>query len=168
MRARRPLAIIVSASDVVSAPNSGKIGVSPVPASCLFAIPPDVFEKEIAERNVREPFADGARDGGGHRALVDLIGTRRRNRHGPQRQAERAGLRFEHFDPHRMHRHSVARPVDGRQQCGDLDTQASMSGSCAPATRCLCRSTTKSSVFKRVIAMKTRRTRRRQIEEHAD
>ena len=61
----------------------------------LFAIAPDVLEKQIAERHVREAFGDGACDGGRHRALVDLVGTRRRNRHLPQRQPKRVRLRLE-------------------------------------------------------------------------
>ena len=59
MRARMPPAIISRASAGVGSPQSGKSGVSPVPASRSSRYS-DVLEEQIAERDVREAVGDGA------------------------------------------------------------------------------------------------------------
>src|SRR5262249_9394146 len=90
----------------------------------LLAVFADVVEKQIAERRMREPFADRSRYGAGHRALVDVVGTRRRNRDQPQRRADRRRLRLEDVDAHCMHRRALRSFVDRRQQRSDFDAAA--------------------------------------------
>jgi len=70
---------------------------------------------------VREAFGDRAADGLRHRPLVDLVGTRRRNRDRPERQAERVRLRLQQLDSHGVHRHALRGLVDRRQQRAELD-----------------------------------------------
>ena len=62
------------------------------PRACqpLFAIPSDILEKEIAERDVREAFRACARHRVAHALFVDLVRTGRRNQHRPERDAAAA------------------------------------------------------------------------------
>ena len=76
MRARRPLATISRASETVSAPNSGKSGVETAASQLLFPVTADVFEEQIAERDVREPVGDCERHCRSHGTLVDVVRTR--------------------------------------------------------------------------------------------
>ena len=79
-RARKPPATISRAASRCRIAEQRKHRRQPGAGEPLLAIAPDVFEKQIAERHVREAFGDRARDRGRHRALVDLVRTRRRNR----------------------------------------------------------------------------------------
>ena len=143
MRARRPAAIISRASAGVSAPNSGNNGVRPVPARRSSRY------RRMSSRNrspnaiVREPFGHGPLHGAAHRALVDVVRARRRNRNLPQRQPERVGLRLQHVDTHRVHRDPLRRLVDRRQQRRRARHPAAAGR--APSRRCPCRSTTTSA-----------------------
>ena len=59
----------------------------------LFAIAPDILEKQIAEGDVSEPVGDGGAACGGHALLVHLVRARRRDRDDDERQAGGLGLR---------------------------------------------------------------------------
>ena len=122
MRARTPAAIISRASADVSAPNNGNSGVKPVPARRSSRYRRTSSRKRSPNAIVGEPFGHGPLHGAPHGALVDVIRTRRRNRNLPQRQPERAGLRLEHVDTHRVHGDALRRLVDRRQQAAELDT----------------------------------------------
>jgi hypothetical protein len=73
---------------------------------------------------MREPCCDRAFDGPSHRTLVCLVRTGKWNRHGPQRQLERFGLRLEELRANGMHRHATERLVDRRQHRSNLDVAA--------------------------------------------
>ena len=122
MRARTPAAIISRASAAVSAPNSGNNGVKPVPARRSSRYRRTSSRKRSPNAIWVNPSATARSTAPPHGALVDVIRTRRRNRNLPQRQPERAGLRLEHVDTHRVHGDPLCRLVDRRQQAAELDT----------------------------------------------
>src|SRR5205823_14725977 len=72
----------------------------------------------------RESRIDGAPHGCAHGTLVRVVRTWRWNRHLPQRQAQRVGLRFDEIEPDGVHRDSSCTFVDGRQKRADLDVIA--------------------------------------------
>jgi hypothetical protein len=85
----------------------------------ILAIAPHVVEEEVAERHVREAFADAAADDVHHGGFVFRVRTGVGQRHGPERQTGRRGLRLEHVPPNSVHRHAVHRAVHRRQERRD-------------------------------------------------
>ena len=122
-RARSPPATIVRASAVGVRAEEREDRRQPRAGQPLLAIAPDVFEEQVAERDVREAFADGLLHGRRHGPLVDLVRARRRNRNLPERQPQRIGLRPQQLDPHRVHRHPLMDFVHRRQHPGQLDVR---------------------------------------------
>src|SRR5581483_3128706 len=87
----------------------------------FLAVASDVREKQVGERDMREPFADRARDRCRHRAFVHLVRTRRGDRHLPERQTDGTRLRLEQVDTDRVHGHPLRVRVDRRQQRAEVD-----------------------------------------------
>ena len=87
----------------------------------FLAILPHVFEKKVAERDVREAAGHGMRHRRAHPCFVDLIRTRRRNVDADQGDVRRVRLRLDERPPDGVHRDSVRHRVERRQKARDLD-----------------------------------------------
>ena len=88
------------------------------------AVPRDVLEKKVAERDGIDLLADGAVASRAHASLVVFVRARPRQWNVPQWQAGSFGLRLEHGPPRTMHGHAIEIAIERGEQAYHLDIAA--------------------------------------------